>query len=241
METRRDVLGPKSYRLKWLTFADKNSIFFHATTVQRRDRNKLYRLKDMNGVWVEGHCNVMAAIEEYYRSIYVTAVGSNNDECLHVIPNLVTLEMNQVLMEPVGVSEVEKAVFSLGALKALGPDGFNGQFFQKNWEFLKEDVVAIVRDFFRTGSMGDSVSDIIVALTPKVPHLEEISQLRPISCCNFLYKIISKIMVARLKPLLYLLISPQQSAFVGGRLIQDNLVVAQEAFHFLKKKNVGAS
>lgn len=77
------------------------------------------------------------------------------------------------------------------------------------------------------------MNDTLVALIPKIPHPEDIGQLRPISYCNFIYNVISKVMVSRLKPILASLISPQQSAFVGGRLIQDNLVVAQEAFHFV--------
>lgn len=91
---------------------------------------------------------------------------------------------------------------------------------------LEVDVVEVVCDFFKNGCIGDSVIDTLVALTPKIPHPEEIGHLRPSSCCNYIYKVISKILVARLKPFLSLLISPQQSAFVGGRLIQDNLVVA---------------
>lgn len=93
---------------------------------------------------------------------------------------------------------------------------------------------------FKEGKLGNVVNDTLVALTLKVTDSESIGQLRPISCCNFMYKVISKIMVIRLKPILWELISPQQSAFVGKRLIQDNLVVAQEAFHFLKKRSVGA-
>lgn len=98
-------------------------------------------------------------------------------------------------------------------------------------------MVNAISVFFSTGALGDDINDTIVALTPKIPHPEAISQLRLISCCNFIYKTISKILVSRLKPLLSDLISPQQSAFVGGRLIQDNLVVVQEAFHFLKKRS----
>lgn len=94
-----------------------------------------------------------------------------------------------------------------------------------------------VKEFFNEGILPPSVNETLVTLVPKTQLLESINQLRPISCCNFIYKIISKIIVARLKTYMGQLISCNQSAFVGGRLIQDNLVVAQEVFHALKRKD----
>lgn len=137
-----------------------------------------------------------------------------------------TSEVNDAPMAPVSSGEVEKVVFAMGAQKSPGPDGFNGEFYQKNWETIKQNVTKAVMEFFISNAIGETINDTIVALIPKVPHPESIGQLRHISCCNYIYKIISKIFVTRPKPHLQNLISPQQSAFVEGRLIQDNLVVA---------------
>ena len=65
------------------------------------------------------------------------------------------------------------------------------------------------------------------------------SQFRPISLCNVTYKIISKILVNRLKPLMDNLITPFQNAFIQGCQITDNIILAQEIFEFLKKKQKG--
>ncbi|KAI9200109.1 hypothetical protein LWI28_002908 [Acer negundo] len=53
-------------------------------------------------------------------------------------------------------------------------------------------------------------------------------EFRPISCCNNLYKIIAKIIANRIKPCLPDINSPSQSAFVAGRSIGDNILLAQE-------------
>lgn len=73
-----------------------------------------------------------------------------------------------------------------------------------------------------------------IVLIPKVPNPKSTSQFRPISHCNFSYKVLSKVLTNRLKPLLSSLISPMQHAFVWGRQIQDNIGIAHELFHFLK-------
>lgn len=67
--------------------------------------------------------------------------------------------------------------------------------------------------------MPDGVNDMTIVLIPKVPHPKELKDFRPISLCNVVYKIVSKCMVNRLRPLLSELISENQSAFIPGRLI----------------------
>ncbi|KAJ1441003.1 Reverse transcriptase domain [Sesbania bispinosa] len=86
------------------------------------------------------------------------------------------------------------------------------------------------------GSLPEAINETVVALVHKIQSLESINQDRPISCCNFLNKVISRIFVNRLRDDLRNIISPNQSAFVGGRLIQDNIIVAHEVFHFPRKK-----
>ena len=76
-------------------------------------------------------------------------------------------------------------------------------------------------------------------LIPKVKNHEKVTQLRPISLCNVVYKVISKMLSARLKGLLPEVISPTQSAFVPGWLIIDNVLVAYESFHTIKKRTQG--
>jgi hypothetical protein len=79
-------------------------------------------------------------------------------------------------------------------------------------------------------------NDTNVVLIPKVNDPQCLKDLRPISLCNVLYKIILMVLAARLKGILEDIISPNQSAFVPGRLIIGNILVAYEMTHFLKNK-----
>lgn len=130
-------------------------------------------------------------------------------------------------------------MFSLGGTKAAGPDGIPGSFYHKSWDIIKFDLFRAVQSFFVSGRMLKKWNETSIVLIPKVKSPESLSNYRPISLTNFSYKIISKIMVNRLKPIINNIISPAQSAFVSGRLIQDNLIVAHEIFSYLKRKRGG--
>lgn len=115
-----------------------------------------------------------------------------------------------------------------------GPDGLNGIFYQHHWDILQEDIFNSVQDFFLSGAMRPELNRTSISSIPKTLNPERLDQFRPISLCNFIYKIISKILANRLKPILPDLISIEQFTFVSGRQIQDNILVVQEVLHQLR-------
>lgn len=182
-------------RVKWLREGDRNTKFFHATAIQRRGKNRIQKIQNNRGSWVEGKEDTFEAILEHYEEVYKSEASFDYEQCLSNNPVIVTSFMNDQLIRTVTEDEIQRAIFSLGALKAPRPDGFNGLFFQKNWASVKKEVCRAIIGFFNGGDLPNEMNETMVTLIPKVPLPESINHLRPISCCNFIYKIISKVIV----------------------------------------------
>ncbi|GJV06245.1 hypothetical protein Tco_1343901, partial [Tanacetum coccineum] len=127
--------------------------------------------------------------------------------------------------------EVKDALFSMGNDKAPGPDGYTTAFFKEAWGIVADDVTNAVREFFTNGKLLKELNHTIIALIPKVSAPTKVTDYRPISCCNVLFKCISKIIANRIKESLKALVSQNQSAFVPGRSISDNILLTQELMH----------
>ena len=127
----------------------------------------------------------------------------------------------------------------MGPTKAPGPDGMNVLFCQRFWHVVGDTVVDAVLDFLNTGHMLLDINHTYTVLIPKVKNPEKMSDFRPISLCNVIYKIISKVLANRLKQVLPNIISPIQSVFAPGCLITDNVLLAYETLHSMHCRKKG--
>jgi hypothetical protein len=176
---------------------------------------------------------------EYFRNIFTTSNPGNIDVVVNAMDQVVSQDMNDSLLFPITEEEVKTALFQMNPSKAPGPDGMSALFFQKYWHVIGTDITNAVLDCISSRKLLKSVNYTHIALIPVVANLESMGQFRPISLCNVLYKLVSKVLVNRLKQVLSKIISDSQSAFVPGRLIMDNMLLAFEALHYMKNKRRG--
>ncbi|KAL0284586.1 UNVERIFIED_CONTAM: hypothetical protein Sradi_7193300 [Sesamum radiatum] len=122
----------------------------------------------------------------------------------------------------------QEAFFDISDDSAPGPDGYTSAFFKAAWTEIGEEVCAAVKEFFVSGRLLKQINATVLVLIPKLQMPTRVSEFRPIACCNVLYKAISKILVKRMQKVLNSLIDYSQTAFVPGRSITDNIMLAQE-------------
>ncbi|KAI9123409.1 hypothetical protein K1719_004709 [Acacia pycnantha] len=107
-------------RIAWLQCGDRNTRFFHSSVIQRRQRNKILRLKDERGVWLEDKREINASFSCFYRKLFSFEGPRELDQALEYVKEVVTVVDNAQLMLPVTNQEIEEAVFQIGANKAPG-------------------------------------------------------------------------------------------------------------------------
>ncbi|XP_074278453.1 uncharacterized protein LOC141602043 [Silene latifolia] len=135
------------------------------------------------------------------------------------------------LSRPFTAKEVRTAVFQMGALKAPGPDGIPAVFFQRCWSMVKGDVTKAILSILNSGRVLRELNRTFITLIPKKESPEEVSDYRPISLCNVTMRIVTKCIANRLARVMGSLVSETQNAFLPGRSISDNILVAHEAIN----------
>ncbi|GJX06167.1 RNA-directed DNA polymerase, eukaryota, reverse transcriptase zinc-binding domain protein [Tanacetum coccineum] len=132
------------------------------------------------------------------------------------------------MIRPVLDNEIKEAMFDIKDDKVAGPDGFTSKFFKAAWSVVGSDVCDAVREFFTSGKLLGEFNANLISLIPKLQTPLNVADFRPIACCYVVYKCISKVVTNRLKEGLNSLVDCNQSAFIPGRQISDNILLTQE-------------
>lgn len=122
--------------------------------------------------------------------------------------------------------EIDELIPQLSALRAHGQDGYQALFYQKKiWSLVDDKVYDMVLQVLQGKGIPQDINNTHIALIPKIQNPETATHFRPIGLCNVSYKIITKVIIKRLKPILPILILNTQASFVPGRQITDNIVI----------------
>lgn len=216
-------------RVKWLKCGDSNSSFFFNSCKNRWNHNKILQLQDNDGNFASSHKDIAFIAVNYFSDLLGHPHPvSDFPENLPVFQ--ISDSQANDLQQPFAPADVFNTIKAMSNNKSPGPDGFTVEFYISTWDILGEDVTNAVLHFFNSLHLPRIINSTALALVPKCSTPTSMNDYRPIACCNVLYKCISKMLSARLKKVISTVVSPLQSAFVPGRKIGDNILLAQALF-----------
>ncbi|KAJ9535927.1 hypothetical protein OSB04_un000907 [Centaurea solstitialis] len=187
-------------KVKWLREGDPNTKYFHMVVKEKRHAQQIHSIRKLDGNFVFDD-DVPVAFVENLKML----LGTQDETLVPEMPS-----------------------HFIGNEKAPGSDGYSARFFKAAWSVVGGDVTTAIHNFFYRSKLDKELNHTLLCLLPKSPNATSVSDFRPISCCTVLYKCISKILVDRIKPYLDGLVSRSQSAFIPGRRIVDNILMAHE-------------
>ncbi|XP_038980099.1 uncharacterized protein LOC120110150 [Phoenix dactylifera] len=233
---QHEIFWRQKSRVQWVSEGDRNTRFFHRSTIIRRQRSMIHSLRAGSGHRVEGEPAIRQVLLDFFRSRWTEGEAASDGDPPPLTVDVGIGDSESVLLtRPVSAQEVQEAVWALAADKAPGPDGFPPFFFRRYWGIIRLAVVEAIQCFFAQAAMPEDWKATFITLIPKCQNAAEPCHFRPISLCTTLYKVVARIMVGRMKPLLSGIISQEQGAFVAGRNISHNIMLAQEMMWDLRR------
>ena len=233
---KEEQMWKQQSRSLWLQEGDNNTRYFHSQASHGFRMNRIDNLDDANRDLCSDEDGISNILINYYQQLFTSSNPSMIEAIVEQIPCSINDEMNEELLADFTREEVVVALKQMEPLKAPGPDGLSLLFFQHYWHAVEDDVTEAVLSFLFTGVIPPSINRTFISLIPKVKGPTKVSEFRPISLCNIIYKFVSKVVANRIKGLLPLIISDTRSAFQSDKAISDNILVAFETFHHMKNQ-----
>ncbi|KAA3453178.1 reverse transcriptase [Gossypium australe] len=209
------------------------------SATQKRRHNIIHKLQGPDGRETEDQQEMGGIAQTYFQRLFQAEELGQFEHILTGVDRCISEEDNGHLVMPFTKEEILEALSGIGATKALGEDGLLAIFFQKLWHIFGNEVSSFCLQQLNRDMKVSRLNTTHIVLIPKKVHPTNLTHFRPISLCNVIYKIMAKAIANRFRGVLEKCIDKAQSAFVPGRLISDNALIAYEILNTLKKKRLG--
>ena len=222
-------------KAKWIETNEQPSRFFFQKERQRAVKKTCQALRTKDGRKVTDQVGIMAEQVRFYKELYskVPTDSKAQDRLLNLLDRKLTEEQRDSCEGLVTEAECYVALKSLSAGKTPGSDGLPKEFYVTFWDLLKQDFVEMVNECDTMGIMPESLRQALISLLYKKDDPELLKNWRPISLLNVDYKIFTKVLVQRIKPLMSVVVHPDQCCAVPGRSSEDNAFLLRDICDYL--------
>ena len=222
-------------RISWLGEGDANTALFHLHARHRKRKNFISSLVSDDGLVLTKHEEKEKIVNEFYYNLLGVSVDRDSTINLEEV-NIPSHDLAE-LDAPFSEEEIWKTISSLPSDKAPGPDGFTGKFYKTCWQIIKVDILTAVSAVWsRKMRNFEQLNSAYITVLPKKEDATNIKDFRPISLVHSFAKLITKLLANRLAGRLNQMVSPNQSAFIKGRFIQNNFMLVQQTACFLHQQ-----
>jgi hypothetical protein len=173
---------------------------------------------------------------KYFKDFFMSPLDESTEEQVHVIrnyPKMVDRQEAKDLYKLVTLAELEAILKLFKNEKSPGPDGWTVELYIHFFYIMGEYLLTLVEETQLSSRITGSINSTFIALIPKTNKPQQFGDFRPISLCNLVYKVISKVTANRIKLILSNFLS--DLGFLEGQKIQDAIGTAHECIHSIKK------
>ena len=230
-------------RVKWAAEGERNTKYFMRLENHQANLTNINQLKIDSDKVEEDFMAIMNHIQSFYESLYKENLDTIRQPVTEMIPKdcLPTISNSdkEYLEKPITPQELDLALSQMQEGKAPGRDGLPVEFYKKFWVILRPLLLEVYNEAFERGYLHDNMVLGVIKLIPKPDkdHLE-LKNWRPITLLNTDYKILSKVLAQRMEMVIDGLIGEDQTGFIRGRYIGQNVRTVLDIMEYCEKHNL---
>ena len=225
-------------KARWQEKGERNTRYFLNLEKRNHLRKTVTKLKVGDDKYTTDQFEILEEEKTFYESLYKSQNTNEHDlsgSTFFASGNIAPLkkEEQQLCEGLVSVNECANALTEFKNAKSPGIDGFSAEFYKFFWPELGTEMVSSFNHAFRSGTLSISQRRGIISLIPKKNKDKTLlDNLRPISLLNVDYKILTKTLAQRLEKVLPTVINPDQTGYVKGRFIGENVRLIRDIMFF---------
>jgi len=197
---------------------------------KRQETRTINKIRDDNDEQQETSKTIMKAFTNHFQraSQPIEVQAESMKESVHRITQSINREWNDALMAPIVLEELKTAISQGKPNKAPGVDGIGLEFYRLGWDIVETELLQIMNIMYSEEALGAHQARGLMVCIPKTPNPTRISDYRPLTLLNSDCKILARVIVNRQKPILQVIISPQQHCVMQGTSIFEAVATIRD-------------